>query len=122
MEFSNHRSLRMADPFRGSVCPSEANGMRSIFWNVPVSVDGFCTTTFRGHAVAVIQGFRAPVEESPRSARNFVTYNLAVAAFKATYVEAMPPVDIMGLQPMENFRCHHHSSKKPAGGHKRSAL
>jgi len=27
-------------------------------------------------------------------------------AFKATYVEAMPPVDIMGLQPMNNFPCH----------------
>jgi len=107
MEFSNHRSLRMADPFCGSVL-----SFRGKWYAVDLQERTRSCGWFQyndipcGHAVAVIQGFHAPVEEPPRSARDFVAYNLTIAAFKATYVEAMPPVDIMGLQPMDNFPCH----------------
>ena len=69
----------------------------------------------------MIQGFRVPVEESPQSARGFVTYiyMLPVASFNATYVEAMHH----GLQLMENFLCHPPLFiKKPVDGHKQNAL
>jgi len=51
-----------------------------------------------GHAVAVIQRFR-PLAPSPqRSPRDYIPYNLTVAAMVATYSQSLPPIDVGALQ------------------------
>jgi hypothetical protein len=107
MEFSNPRLVRMADEFRGSVL-----SFRDKWYAVDLHQRTCSCGRFQyndvpcGHAIAVIQGFRAAGNEDPqRSARDFVSYNLTVAALKATYARVIPPVDITNLQPQEEFPC-----------------
>ena len=87
MEFSNHRLVRMADEFHGSVLSFRDKWYAVDLHRRTCSCGRFGYNDVPcGHAIAVIQGFRAAGNEGPqRSARDFVSYNLTVAALKATY-------------------------------------
>jgi hypothetical protein len=51
-----------------------------------------------GHAVAVIQQFRPPAPSPQRNPRDYIPYNLTVAAMVATYSQSLPPIDVGALQ------------------------
>jgi hypothetical protein len=51
-----------------------------------------------GHAVAVIQRFRPPAPSPQRNPRDYIPYNLTVAAMVATYSQSLPPIDVGALQ------------------------
>jgi len=117
MEFSNHRVVRMADEFRGSVL-----SFRGKWYAVDLQQRTCSCGRFQyndvpcGHAIAVIQGFHVAANEGPqRSARDFVSFNLTVAALKGTYARVIPPVDITDLQPQEEFPCQPPRFRKPRG-------
>ena len=109
MNFSNHRLIRYADPLHASVLSMSGK------WYVVDLEARTCTCGhFQyddipcGHAVAVIQNYRSPDDaQARRSARDFVAYNLTLAAFRATYDDpVMPPVEIATLALHENEPCH----------------
>jgi len=107
----------MADEFRGSVL-----SFRGKWYAVDLQQHTCSCGQFQyndvpcGHAIAVIQGFCVTANEGPqRSARDFVSYNLTVAALKATYARVIPPVDITDLQPQEEFPCQPPRFRKPRG-------
>ena len=118
INFSNHRLIRYADPLHASVLSMSGK------WYVVDLEARTCTCGhFQyddipcGHAVAVIQTYRNPDgAQARRSARDFVAFNLTLAAFRATYDgPAMPPVEIATLAPQENEPCHAPLFKKARG-------
>ena len=118
MDFSNHRLIRYADPLNASVLSMPGK------WYV-VDLDARTCTCGHfqyddipcRHAVAVIQNYRSPDgAQARRSARDFVTYNLTLAAFRTTYDgPVMPPIGIATLALHENEPCHAPLFKKARG-------
>jgi hypothetical protein len=93
MHFVNHQAIRLADQNRGSVLSFMGK------WYVVDLEEHTCSCgRFQfhdvpcGHAIAIIQ---AANRGAPR---NFIPYNLTVAAMIATYATAMPPIDIANLE------------------------
>ena len=109
MNFSNHQLIRYADPLHASVLSTMGK------WYV-VDLEAHTCTCHHfqyddipcGHAVAVIQTYRSPEGAlARRSARDFVSYNLTLAAFRATYDgPVMPPVEIATSTLHEDELCY----------------
>ena len=58
-----------------------------------------------GSTQKVVQDYHDPAGGPRRSVRDFVTYNLTVPAFRATYTVPMLPVGVAGLQPHNDMLC-----------------
>ena len=118
MNFSNHRLIRYADPLHASVLSMQGK------WYVVDLEARTCTCghfqyddILCGHAIAVIQTYRSlDGAQAHCSARDFVLYNLTLAAFRATYDgPVMPPIEIATLAPNGNEPCRAPLLKKARG-------
>ena len=56
-----------------------------------------------------------PIEGDDRSAREFVSYNLTLEAYKATYAEPVLPVEVEGLELQVDNDCRAPLFKKARG-------
>ena len=95
MAFSNHRRVQFLDGMHASVLSFQGK------WYAVGLLTSTCTCGhFQyndipcGHAIVVIQTYRDPAGGQRRSAREFITYNRRLDAFKATDTESMLPVDV----------------------------
>ena len=114
MNFSNHRTIRYADPLHTSVLSISRKRYLVDFEVRACTCDNFQYGDIPcGHADAVIQTYRSPDgAQARRSARDFVAYNLALTAFRVTYDF---PVEIATLAPHENEPCRTPLFKKARG-------
>ena len=55
------------------------------------------------HAVAAIKRHYDPVASF--SVNDYVAHNLTIAAWQATYAMEMPPVEVVGLAPLDHLPC-----------------
>ena len=116
MASSNHRRIQFADAMHASVLSFQGK------WYVVDLLARTCTCGhFQyndipcGHAIAVIQTYQDPAGGQCRSARDCVSNNLTLEAFKATYIEPILPVEVEGLEPQGDNDCRAPLFKKARG-------
>ena len=107
---------------------SKGSGTLLTFWREPLPVGISSTTTSHVDTPSLryrhttIQTYHDPAGGQRHSAREFVSYNLTLEAFKATYAEPMLPFEVEGLEPQGNNDCRVPLFKKARSRHQTARL